>query len=438
MKRERSEKAAASVKISAGKVVVIVLVCLVFAASVVLVGLYFGTQQDPLDLMEVPVKELPVSYRTTVARTGEYLGHPDLVMTADGSGELIVVYPEGHGRGNIIMQRYAITPGESELSWNEPEQNTPESWRTSQETPTIYKLNFADGSSKMVLISGCPSWNGEEKANGFNCSVADGNGYEWTEFTNWYGEEWAKANGTEPYDIIVAMSSLTQMKDENGNYIDKWMGTFHDYSFTNYYTYLTFDEGGNAVWSEPQILVPDQREYYADLMMCEVEIVDMGEEWILLGRANARKSNALACVSYDQGKTWTEMVELPACLTGDRHKAEYDETTGKWLISFRQVLPGQENIFALDGIMGVGWVAWVGDSQTLLDLALGDTDGGYGDALIVLGREKDSMTNIDCGYSGTVCSNGVYTLVSYGEFDNSAINPYIMAVTFKLSDLGIE
>ena len=84
-----------------------------------------------------------------------------------------------------------------------------------------------------------------------------------------------------------------------------------------------------------------------------------------------------------------------------------------------------------------GWVAWTGDTQTLLNLALGNHDTGYGDALILLGREKDTSANIDCGYSGTANVDGTFTLVSYGEFDKSATNPYIMAVTFRLSDLGI-
>ena len=375
-------------KLSGKWIALVVIVCAVVAACAVLLGLYYGTLQDPLDLMEIPVIELPVSYRTTVARTDAYLGHPDLTL-ADG-GDLIVVYPQGHGRGKILMQRYEVSAGNNVRTWSEPLLDTPSSWENSQETPTIYRLTLTDGSVKTVLISGCPSWNGEEKANGFNCSVSDGDGYEWTEFTNWYGEEWATEN-----------------------------------------------EQGNAVWSEPQVLVPDQRDYYAELGMCEVEIVDTGDAWILLGRANARNSGSLACVSYDQGATWSEIKELPNCLTGDRHKAEYDPTTGKWLISFRQVLTGKETIFSSDRIMGAGWVAWTGDTQTLLNLALGNHDTGYGDALILLGREKDTSVNIDCGYSGTANVDGTFTLVSYGEFDKSATNPYIMAVTFRLSDLGI-
>ena len=422
-------------KLSGKMIALIAVVCVVVTACAVLLGVYFGTLQDPMDLMEIPVKELPVSFRTTVARTDGYLGHPDLALT--DNGDFIVVYPEGHGRGNILLQRYEVSAGTGEREWSKPVLDIPESWTTSQETPTVYRLKMSDGSFKTVLISGCPSWNGEEQANGFNCSVSDGEGYEWTEFSNWYGTKWAEDTGNEPYDIIVAMSSLTQLKDENGNYIDKWMGTFHDYSFTNYYSYLTF-ENGNAVWSEPQVFIPEQKDYYAPLGLCEMEIVDTGSEWIMIGRANARNSNALACVSTDQGKTWSKIVELPNCLTGDRHKAEYDATTGKWLISFRQVLPGKESAFSTDRIMGAGWVAWVGDTQTLLSLAQGKTDNGFGDALILLGKEKDTLTNIDCGYSGTVCIDGTYTLVSYGEFDSSATNPYIMAVTFKLSDLGIE
>ena len=257
-------------------IALIAIVCVIVVLATVLVGLYFGTQQDPLDLIEIPVYEVSVDFRTTVARTNGYLGHPDLALTP--SGEMIVVYPEGHGRGNVIMQRYALHAGESEPSWGEPEQNTPESWTKSQETPTIYRLDMTDGSTRYVLISGCPSWNGEEKANGFNCSVSlDEEGEEWGEFTNWYGEEWAKEEtGREPYDVIVAMSSLTRLKDENGNYIDKWMGTFHDYSFTNYVSYLTFD-GERAVWSEPEVFIPEQRDFYAPLGLCEIEIVDTCE-----------------------------------------------------------------------------------------------------------------------------------------------------------------
>ena len=66
------------------------------------------------------------------------------------------------------------------------------------------------------------------------------------EFQTFYGE------GQFPKVIpIVAMSSLTQLK-ENGRFVDKWMGIFHDAKFTNFKTILTFDEQGNMRWSMPE------------------------------------------------------------------------------------------------------------------------------------------------------------------------------------------
>ena len=41
------------------------------------------------------------------------------------------------------------------------------------------------------------------------------------------------------------MASLIQLKDKNGNNIQKWMGVYHDVNYVNYKTYLTFDESGN-------------------------------------------------------------------------------------------------------------------------------------------------------------------------------------------------
>lgn len=54
-------------------------------------------------------------------------------------------------------------------------------------------------------------------------------------------------DGTTNY-TIVAMASLIQLKDKNGNNIQKWMGVYHDVNYVNYKTYLTFDESGNEQW----------------------------------------------------------------------------------------------------------------------------------------------------------------------------------------------
>ena len=96
-----------------------------------------------------------------------------------------------------------------------------------------------DGSVKLIEISGGPgSGDGFE---GFTTSLSVDLGETWTDFKKWIDGQ----------ATIVAMSSMIHVK-ENGKYIDKWFGTFHDFSYYNYKTYLTFDADGNEQWSEPE------------------------------------------------------------------------------------------------------------------------------------------------------------------------------------------
>ena len=55
-----------------------------------------------------------------------------------------------------------------------------------------------------------------------------------------------------------------------GNYIQKWMGVFHDYGYVNFKSYLTFDEDGNEQWSEPERYLADYRSIESKYGICEV------------------------------------------------------------------------------------------------------------------------------------------------------------------------
>ena len=398
------------------------------AILLVIVGLtlltvWLATRKDALDYVgDIRVVELDEKYTSVIDKTDSYLGHPDFVVNDEG--KLIVAYPAGHGKGAIIMKESSDFGD----TWSERISDLPQSFEKSQETPTLYNLG-----GRLLLVSGCPSWAADDEyyADGFNYALSADGGKTWSQFENAYGIEWADAqpdkgdpaydgvpeellpnfdeNGKVlPYDVIVAMSSLTQLRDEDGNLIDKWMGTFHDYDFYNYVSYLTFDEEGNAD----------------------------DDTLILIGRGNSRTTNSLICVSTDEGETWSELKELPLCLTGDRHKAEYDLATGKVLISFRLCLPGMKSsAFSTQNLLGGYWVGWVGDPQELIDYATGDADksAAFGDALIVLGATNDGGT--DCGYSGTACKDGTFVLSSYGKFADGAANPFIMQAKFNLADV---
>lgn len=438
-------------EMSKTKKIITAIVVPVLIIGIILLCVHLFTLKNVKTFLEIPIDRLNSEYTSVIDKQNTYLGHPDLVLTDDG--KLLTFYPSGHGKGAIIG-KYSEDLGES---WQDIT-DTPSSWEKSQETPCVYNIHKTDGTSVLVLTSGSPYWSDVNlMPDGFNCSISTNNGATWTVFSNFFGQKWAEDKnaslGTDEYaayDAIVAMSSLTQLKDEDGNYIDKWLGTFHrgasEYgmdggeAFVNYATYLTFDEDNKPVWSEPVRLLEKHRELEEKYGMCEIEIIRNPENdcLILIARANNRVSNSVICYSYDEGESWTQPKELPNCLTGDRHKAEYDPVSGKVIISFRQYLSNgdkfKKSALSPEKYLTEGWVAWIGDFEDLMSFSKEDsTEYTYGDKVLILGK---NYKQADCGYSGVVIlDDGTVITDSYGYFSPTARYPYIMQAKFKINDV---
>ena len=261
------------------KKIIFAVLLIVIAAAVGFAGAFFAFKQKSettkaldytipeIDLSVMPAgtdESLAYLYELSVVDdTADYLAHPDSVLLKNG--DILTVYPEGHGKG-AIRTKISSDGGKT---WTKQVENTPESWKDSLETPTIYRLTFTDGKTedKLILISANPKWPNMSTPGGFNCSVSTDEGKTWTEFERFYDND-----SDYPVIPIVAMSSLTQLK-ENGKFVDKWMGLFHDSDFYNYKTILTFDEKGNMRWSEPVKYFEKYRQTEKTAQMCEVEII---------------------------------------------------------------------------------------------------------------------------------------------------------------------
>lgn len=428
------------------QIIIISVITVALTVLCVFHGILSATSHKATEYIECKMMNLDGKYKSTVDKKfNKYLGHPDLVEIG---GKLMTFYPSGHGKGAIIGKS-SDDLGET---WQTME-NLPKSWENSMETPCVYKLKMTDGRQVLVITSGCPYWSdlGVEP-DGFNCSVSFDEGKTWSEFEKWYGKEqtWDGKESGKGYDAIVAMSSLTQLK-ENGEYVNKWMGTFHrgahEYGvdagagYMNYKTILTFDENDKPQWSVPEPILEEHHELEDKYGMCELEIIRNEKDncLIMLARANRKVSNSIICYSYDEGETWSQPKELPCCLTGDRHKAEIDPVTGKVLISFRQLLQNgkkfKPNMLSSVDWLSRGWVAWIGDFDDLMSYADDDTSNDtYGDLFIFLSRDYGGRA--DCGYSGVVClDDGTVIMTSYGYFSVGALKPYIIQTKFKLEDV---
>lgn len=411
------------------KKIISVLIC-----AVVICTLFFGCQKNSAEPLEFTgsdytIPELDLSVKpenidskydylyelTTVDDSKKYMAHPDSVLLKNGN--ILTMYPAGHGKG-AVLNKISTDGG---LTWSESIKNTPESWVDSRETPTVYRLKFTDGKTddKLIMISANPKWGDDPTDGGFNCSVSTDEGQRWTEFETFYD-----VNSEYPVIPIVAMASLTQLK-ENGRFVDKWMGFFHDNEFYNYKTILTFDEQGNPQWSVPEKYFAQHRDIEERSNMCEVECIrseqGTGDELCLISRSNTKKMNSLVSFSNDEGVTWSEPVELPAALNGERHKAEWTKD-GRLFITFRSIERGskaEQNALesTTGGWISEGWVAWVG---TYDDLKNG-TEGQYRIKLAhiyVKGQKKpEYYAGADTGYCGNVVlDDGTIVTSSYGKF----------------------
>ena len=399
----------------------------------------------------------------------DYIAHPDSVLL--DNGDIITAFSLGHGKGGTAM-RISHDRG---LSWEV--MDLPDSFANNQETPTIYKLNFTDGTQKLVLISGRPSWPDEGNlGEGWDASVStsldpDGgcDGLEWSEMENFYGPnadraKYVKEAGAEKFDAVVAMSALVQLK-ENGKFVDKWMGLYHDdRTFTVYKTILTFNEEGRMEWSGPVRMLGQNGKWreYEEIgytrwfkgevvhtggnSFCETEILRSpdGNELAALFRVNAKSNYSFVSFSTDEGETWSEPQTVAPELTGERHKAEYDPDTGKLVITMRNISAGEDGLLASNHFRSRGWVAWIGDYEDLKKGA-----DGKGDMLVKLahtygtdGTEITEYANADTGYAGLVVyPDGTFVTTSYGYFSPASDEEhggqsYIISKQFKVKDLA--
>lgn len=392
----------------------------------------------------IPQYELPEENLMDIEKAPgtdrQYLGQPDMVMLDDNK-TLYTTYPVGHGCGPLVMQ-VSKDAGET---WTE-KTDIPESWADSYETPTMYKLNMTDGSTKLMMITGRPNWHGNT-VGGWQTSVSDDGGETWSEYQTFHP---TLENGSQNW-TIVAMASLVQMKDEDGNYIDKWMGVYHNYNYVNYKTYLTFDEDGNEQWSAPQPYLDEYRDIEQTRQICEVGMFRSpdGKRIMALGRAQSHNHKSVMFYSDDEGETWSRPEDVQGALQGERHKAIYDPVSGRLVITFREIILdyNKNGIIENNDWMAGDWVAWVGTYEDLME----QNEGQY--RILIDEDWANNAKSGDTGYAGIVAlPDGTIITDSYGHWDKDFSLSwgggvttdlcYIRQAKFKLADidkaLGIE
>ena len=323
---------------------------------------------------------------------GQYLGHPTTVLLEDNK-TIIAVYPKGHGRGAIVMKKSTDTG----LTWSD-RLPVPDNWSTSKEVPTLYRVIDPQGIKRLIMFSGLYP---------IRTAVSDDDGTTWTAL---------KPIGD--FGGVVAMASLVRLK--NGSYT----ALFHDDGRflrgagkrTKFQVFKTISSDGGLTWGEPEVIAQHPTAH-----LCEPGAVRSpdGKQIALLLRENSRRHNSFVIFSNDEGNTWTEPVELPGALTGDRHTCRY-APDGRLFITFRDMT--HESPTRGD------WVGWVGTYEDIVKRR----EGQYRIRLM------DNHVRTDCAYPGLeLLPDGTFVTTTYGHWIEGE-SPFIMSVRFKMEEIDAK
>ncbi|MBN2311811.1 MAG: exo-alpha-sialidase, partial [Candidatus Hydrogenedentes bacterium] len=315
---------------------------------------------------------------------GQYLGHPTTVLLRDEK-TILVTYPLGHGGPSAVLKKSE----DGGLTWSE-RLPVPENWATARNCPCLHRLTGPDGVERLFVFEG----NGAMRQ-----SVSLDNGATWTPF---------EANG-----LHCVVAPITIVPISGGRHLAHYHRGAGDRDRPPLTIWQSVSADGGLTWGPER-----QVAAYEGANPCEPALIRSpdGKQLVSIMRENARRYNSLMIVSDDEGETWSDPVELPASLTGDRHMPRYARD-GRLVIAMRDT--------AYAGPTRGDFVAWVGTYDDMVNLR----EGRYRVRLL------ESPKKFDLGYPGLeLLPDGTFVATTYAVLSEGEKNS-VVSVRFTMAEL---
>ena len=321
-----------------------------------------------------------------------YQGHPTTLLMPDGR-TILGVWCVNHGGSAGPMAR----SDDGGRTWTRIDDRLPAGFSTHQNCPSIYRLVDRKGKERIWVWSAAL---GRRGGPGMPSIMSEDGGHTWKEMP------------PLGFPCVMTFSSALRLKD--GSYL----GLYHagpggkDKSPLEVLQTVTTD--GGFTWSKPRIVasVPGKNP-------CEPFVFRSpdGMELCCLMRENTHKGRSLMMFSRDEGQTWSEPVDTPWGLSGDRHIG-VQSPDGRWFFAFRDQAPKSPT--------RGHFVAWVG---TYADIRNG-MPGQYRVKLL------HSHAGADCGYPGVeLLPDGDLIVTTYIKYLAGSRKHSVVSLRCRLDEL---
>jgi hypothetical protein len=338
----------------------------------------------------------------------EYQAHPTTTLLADNK-TILAVWNMGHGGHAGPMARSE----DGGLTWQRLDDSLPVNYRNFKNCPSIYRLTDPQGKERLWVFAArtlTDKENPRELAGRWQGNmpriVSEDNGKTWRE-----EPPLGKSEKEDPFRNVMTFSSIVRLKD------GAYLGLFHRGAFgqdAHLQVLQTITRDGGFTWSPPVLVCDGTKLENKD--PCEPYVFRSpdGNELCCIMRENRRSGTSLVMFSRDEGQTWSEPVDTPWGLTGDRHHG-IQLPDGRYVMVFRNMAPLEPQFV---------FTAWVG---TYDDIKLGKP-GQY--RITLLKTFKDGF------YPGLhLLPDGTIVATTYTTYRAQDGGCSIVSVRFKMNEI---
>ena len=318
-----------------------------------------------------------------------YQGHPTTLLMPDGR-TMFAVWCLGHGGKAGPMAR----SDDGGQSWKRLDDRLPAGFSEHGNCPSIYRLVDAAGKERLWVFSAFPL---------MPSIMSEDSGQTWREM--------------EPlgFPCVMTFSSIVQLNDpSSGEPIEgRYLGMYHRPDGDSLQVMRTVTDDGGLTWSEPTVAADVEGKLPCE--PCVFRAPD-GKELCCLMRENTHQGRSLVMFSRDEGTTWSQPVDTPWALSGDRHVARYTPD-GRLIVAMRERGRRSKTKFH--------FVAWVGNYD---DIKAG-REGEYRIKLL------HSYASSDCGYPGLeVLPDGTIVATTYIKYRPGKKKHSVVSTRFTMTE----